>query len=60
MSSYTHPYALWLFWHQLQCILNNAFVELTVCMQATLLDYTQSEVQLRTARDSKQLNLASE
>lgn len=29
-------------------------------MQATLLDYTQSEVQLRTARDSKQLNLASE
>lgn len=27
--------------------------------QAALLDYTQSEVQLRTARDSNQLNLAS-
>ena len=29
------------------------------CMQASLLDYTQSEIQLRTARDSKRLNLAS-
>ena len=29
-------------------------------MQDTMLDYAQSETQLRTARDSKQLNLASE
>ena len=31
-----------------------------LCVQDTLLDYTQSEAQLRTARDSKQLKLASE
>ena len=43
-----------------QCITRITVWKTLACTQAALLDYAQSEVQLRTARDSRHLDLASE